>query len=447
MKPGGKGKQKSSPQVWGPRQRRLPGRAAGDWGSRRARAGAEADGSSAAEDVLGGPACPEAAPAAGNILPLNTPALPPRGARPARGRRPLRLEGAAAQGRRAGRGQGRRARPPGRKPRSRLPHPSTPPGPRRREGAAAAAATVNEDQRAPGSAVQATAAPAKSEGNPGVPRLFGPEERSGAGGGRQRSRSGAKTEQSGARTHSWASGETQRARGSDAGASSGHGPCPLPTPPPGLTSLRRRRRRRNSRICSRGPCANHGRRRDVTTPRLRPRAAAAPGGAGLAVVVEPPSLGATPQGSLTIPLPLPSSPTHPRATALRHPGQGACARAPLCGGYYPLSPKLWRWGALKVWGGLRLREADSGFSLPESPSTLPVAALNPDRGVIAVFPSLNSHPWGSLGTAAAVTSAGRAAPNSPLRHCRHPGGSGSSALLAGAGPGPSQVEGAESRAQ
>lgn len=46
---------------------------------------------------------------------------------------------------------------------------------------------------------------------------------------------------------------------------------------------------------------------------------------------------------------------------------------------------------------------------PRKPEALgPLAALSPDRGVTAVFPSLNSHSWASLGTAAAVTSAGRA---------------------------------------
>lgn len=155
---------------------------------------------------------------------------------------------------------------------------------------------------------------------------------------------------------------------------------------------------------------------------------------------------AAPRGSLTSPpAALPPRPI----LVLQHSATPAKARAheaPLCGDITPIA-KLWRWGALKVRVGPPTRGAIPAFSLRKAQARCPVAALNPDRGVIAVFPSLNSHPWGSLGTAAAVTSAGRAAPNSPLRHCQHPGGSGSSALLAGAGPGAVPGGGAESRAQ
>lgn len=82
------------------------------------------------------------------------------------------------------------------------------------------------------------------------------------------------------------------------------------------------------------------------------------------------------------------------------------------------------------------------FSLRKPQARGPVAALSPDRRVTAVFPSLNSHPWASLGTAAAVTSAGRAGPGLTSTSLSAPReGRGRALPWQVRAPGPSRVEG------
>lgn len=59
-------------------------------------------------------------------------------------------------------------------------------------------------------------------------------------------------------------------------------------------------------------------------------------------------------------------------------------------------------------GSAYTRGAVPAFRLQKPKARGPLAALSRDRAVTAAFPSSNSHSWASLGTAAAVTSAGRA---------------------------------------
>lgn len=175
---------------------------------------------------------------------MNTPALPPRGARPAAAAGPCAGKGPRLGGAGPRRGQGGRAPTPGREAAL------TPPPPQHSAVDTGGKAlrrprrqlTKTSSRPAPG--VQAKAAPAKSEGEPRRPQAVRPRgEGPGRGVGGQRSRNGAKIEQSGARTHSW----SQQRDPTRAGLGCRHQlrprSCPLPSPPPprSLTSLRRRR--------------------------------------------------------------------------------------------------------------------------------------------------------------------------------------------------------------
>ena len=192
-----------------------------------------------------------------------------------------------------------------------------------------------------------------------------------------------------------ASGETQGARDSGAATSSGRrrrrrrrGPAPplpspavlpLPSPPPkpDFTPPPARARRNShfvaadpapttaaatvtSRRCAAGPA-----------PPQRPGRPASSGG------VEPPSSCAAPWSSVTVlsRFTLPSSPTNPRPA-----GPPAKARAHEAPPFrdIPLIAKLWRSGALRVWGGLSLHERRGfGFSAPKTQSTRPTRCVQP----------------------------------------------------------------------
>lgn len=230
-------------------------------------------------------------------------------------------------------------RPGAREPRSRLQ--TVRPG-RRREGASAAAATVNQDPRAPGSGVQAGAAQAKSEGEPHRPRALTP-------GGAELERNRGRAQRCKKRRLEPASrpGVRRAPEQHQFGPpppSCPSPPLPSPLPEPDFTPPAVRAER-NSHFAAADPAPTTA-AASVTSGRRAAgpasRAAAAPKETASGGGCEPSSSCSARPSSVTVPRathrppPLPASirsPLGPLPSLL--PTQGACARGPAVWGHSP----------------------------------------------------------------------------------------------------------------
>ncbi|XP_064240165.1 serine/arginine repetitive matrix protein 1-like [Aotus nancymaae] len=196
--------------------------------------------------------------------------------------------------------------------------------------------------------------------------------------------------------------------------------CPSPPPEPDFTPPPARARR-NSHFAAADPAPT----RAAATVTSRRRAA----GPALRAATAPRETGKRPRATVALlvfrtlelcpgPHPanvflhlphrqLPSLPAVTPSSSSSQPKARAHEAPPFRG--IPLSAKLLRSSALKVWGGLIPRKKRrSGLPTPETHSTRRTRRSQPTAGSPLAFPSLNSQSWASLGTAAAVTSAGRA---------------------------------------